>query len=208
MPLFQFRALDTITWPFAGLRNELDYLLLAAMGASFLLALYERASRAPQGPAWSLLIAVPWVVLVTSFVIDRLYPLNGPLGSWQDGEPSISMGTQQLGEIAVGLLAINLLRVFASRAMRLQFLRVSHHLITGVVLLMFWAVLDHHWWSVASNTGGYDFEDHRSFAKPRAQVAIYLGWVVGGLFVLGSAFLVIWQRRRTRKAQQNTQLVR
>jgi hypothetical protein len=206
--LYQPRDLDMILWPFMGPRTELSYLLLAAIGVSFLLALYERATRVPQGPAWSLLIAIPWITLVACFVIDRISTLSWILHEGYETDYSPSRHAQQLGEIAVALLAVCVMRILASRAMKLQFIRLSYHLFTGAMLLMFWSTLERHNWLIATHVGGYEVQDEHTFVYLRAASALYSGLTIGVLCLLGSIFLVIWNRRRNRIAAQITRIIR
>jgi hypothetical protein len=134
--------------------------------------------------------------------------LSWVLGEGYETNFSPTGQAQQLGEIAVGLLAICLLRILASRAMKLQFIRVSPHLLTSALLLFSWKSLEHHVWSLEENKGGYDPQTVATFAHLQAGSALSFGLTIGVLCLLGSIFLVIWNRRRNRIAAQIARAIR
>lgn len=201
-PMPQIRTLDSIVWPFIGPLGSLDYLLLGAIGAAAIVAMIERSTRATHGPAWSMLLAVPWIALLVQFCLTQVAWLSRHLSnSYPKGE-SVSVFFQQIGEIGLTFLWISVLYVLAQDHWRKRFAHALPHLFPGLILLTLWAVLENHLWKVMTQRVGWNFmQELKAMDQPKAVFEI-LGVALGSICIAGSLLLVFMNRRRRRAQTQ------
>lgn len=197
-PMPQIRTLESIVWPFIGPLGSLDYLLLGAIGAAAILAMIERATRASHGPAWSMLLAIPWIALLVQFCLTQLSWFGKHLSNAYEPGESVPVFFQQIGEIALTFLWIGVLFVVARDPWRKRLAHALPHLIPGLILLLLWAVLENHLWQVQHQSSGWTFiEELEAMDQPK-EIFENLGVAMGALCIASSLVLVFLNRRRRR----------